>query len=126
MILFNYVNIKENNIGGVRPIYDKLKCAEECLKTENCKAFTWASKLHHAKGCYLKTSQGFRNRFYLFKQTQQILLLRNPLKSTAAGIIGKQYELVSGIRCDGNTAIDVMPPNGYIYGNTTFYLINLF
>ena len=68
MILFNNVNIEMNNIGGVLEINDRLKCAEECLKTKNCKAFTWAPTGHPAKGCQLKTSQGSWNwYFYLIK-----------------------------------------------------------
>ena len=75
MILFNYVNIKGNNIGGRLDIFTKEECAEECFRTENCKAFTWASKLHHAKGCYLKTSQGFRHRFFNLSEVSRYKFL---------------------------------------------------
>ena len=49
MILFNNINIRQNNIGGLRPIYDREKCAEECFKTQNCKAFTWVPSSHSGK-----------------------------------------------------------------------------
>ena len=38
------------------------------------------------------------------------------MKSTTAGIVKNSYGRVSGIRCDGNTAKDIMPDNGYIHG----------
>ena len=74
MIFYDGYNIDAEGLSPV-PIEDYQECAQECIKTLNCRGFTWEPPYL----CHLKVNVGYRN----------------VQKSSKTG-------LVSGILCDGN------------------------
>ena len=61
MVIYENIAIQADNLGGKKLIYDKEGCAEECLKHNDCKAFT-LSKYGAYRGCFLKYSNEFLKR----------------------------------------------------------------